>query len=50
MSILVLQSSLFVRKNLLLCLVCLPCDSYVALPHGAPGMSAACDCGIFDIF
>ena len=46
MSILVLQSSLCGRESWLLCLVCLPGDCCVALPCGAMGLSAVCDCGI----
>ena len=36
------------KKSLLLCLVCLPGVSlfFVALPRGAMGLSAVCDCGI----
>ena len=45
-SILVLQSSLWGRESWLLCFVCLPDDCCVALPRGAMGLSAVCDCGI----
>ena len=48
MSILLLQSSGWGRESWLLCLVCLPGvpDCCVALPHGAMGLCAVCDCDI----
>ena len=37
------------KRELVACLVCflLSCDCCVALPRGAMGLSAVCDCGIF---
>ena len=48
MPILVLQSSWWGRESWLLCLVhfLVSHDGWVALPHGAMGLSAVCDCGI----
>ena len=36
------------RESWLLCLICLPgvCDGLAALPRGAMGLSAVCDCDI----
>ena len=47
-SILVLQSSWWGRESWLLRLICLPGsrDGWAALPRGATGLSAVCDCGI----
>ena len=49
MSILVLQIILFGKRELvaLLCLSSWCCDRFVALPHGAMGLSTVCDYGIF---
>ena len=48
MSILVLQSSWWGRESWLLCLVVflVSRDGGAALPRGATGLSAVCDCGI----
>ena len=48
MSILVLHSSWWERESWLLCLICLPgvSDVCAAIPRGATGLSAVCDCGI----
>ena len=47
-SILVLQWYWWGRECWLLCFVSLPgvCNGCVALPRGAMGLSAVCDCGI----
>ena len=49
-SFLVLQSSWWGRERWSLYFICLPgdCDCYcsVALPRGAVGLSAVCNCGI----